>query len=361
MDKDLCEQVLIIGPEYRNPKGGIGAVIASHSLHILPFNFISTYKSDNKLFIPLYTFQQYLKIFYFLLKNKNIKIVHIHGASSFSFYRKYLVFLMSKYMFSKKIVYHMHGGGFHLFYEKSPWLIRKVIHHFLEHSDALICLSIKWKNYFEQHFKIKKLAVVPNFFDLTENAFKKEFYPKTVFLFLGKVDVEKGIFDLLSVVNELKNEHKDKFELWIGGNSANKQFEEYLHDNNLFEYVRYLGWISGKEKENALNKADVYVLPSYNEGLPVSIIEAMAHEMPIISTSVGGIPELVKNLESGILIEPGDRIALKNAMEYFLLNRSRISEMGHKSFLRYSKSYTSEIAMKEVFAIYRGILYGELK
>lgn len=352
MEKGFCEQVLIIGPEYRNPKGGIGAVIASHSLHISPFNFISTYKSINKLFIPFYTIQQYLRIFYYLLTKKNIKIVHIHGASNYSFYRKYVVFLMSKYLFSKKVIYHMHGGGFHIFYENSPRIIKRLIHHFLEHSDTLICLSDKWKNYFLKHFKIKNLAVVPNFFDLSHVTYKKENKPKTVFLFLGKVDVEKGIFDLLEVVNELKNEYPGQFELLIGGNYATRQFEQYLQSNNLFTDVKYLGWISGSEKEIVLQNSDVYVLPSYNEGLPVSIIEAMAHKMPIISTNVGGIPELVEHLESGIIFEPGDKIALKDAMKYFLINEKRINEMGNKSFLKYSNSYTSEIVMKEIFGIY---------
>ena len=95
----------------------------------------------------------------------------------------------------------------------------------------------------------------------------------------------------------------------------------------------YLGWVSGAEKIDVFNIADIFVLPSYNEGLPISILEAMSYGLPILSTTVGGIPEIVENGVNGFLVEPGDKNALLEFLEVLVLNKTKRLEMGEKSRL----------------------------
>ena len=83
---------------------------------------------------------------------------------------------------------------------------------------------------------------------------------------------------------------------------------------NIENHVVFAGWVSGEEKENLLSRVNIYVLPSYNEGLPVSLLEAMSWQVPVISTRVGGIPELVREGIDGLLIEAGDRAAFSLAI-----------------------------------------------
>ena len=90
----------------------------------------------------------------------------------------------------------------------------------------------------------------------------------------------------------------------------------------------YEGWVSGKEKIKLLNEADVYILPSYYEGLPISILESMSYHLPIISTNVGGIPEIVKDGVNGFIIEPGNKKGLKEAIDHLLFNRELREKMG---------------------------------
>ena len=74
--------------------------------------------------------------------------------------------------------------------------------------------------------------------------------------------------------------------------------------------IEFIGWVSDEKKIQYLNKADAFILPSYNEGLPISILEAMTYGLPIVSTKVGGIPEVLKDGINGFLIEPGNECQL---------------------------------------------------
>lgn len=106
--------------------------------------------------------------------------------------------------------------------------------------------------------------------------------------------------------------------------------KEYIKQNKLENIAFYQGWISGKNKIELLNRADAYVLPSYNEGLPVSILESMSYHLPIISTNVGGIPEIVKDGVNGFIIEPGNK-KMKKAIDNLLFNRELREKMGAAS------------------------------
>ena len=81
-----------------------------------------------------------------------------------------------------------------------------------------------------------------------------------------------------------------------------------------------------------MNWEDVYILPSYNEGLPIAILEAMAYHHPVISTPVGGIPEIIKSGENGILVQPGDTKAIADAIKFYIENRDAIRKQGEKAY-----------------------------
>jgi glycosyltransferase involved in cell wall biosynthesis len=357
MDSNICKHILIVGPDYIDAKGGIGAVIDSYKKQFPCFNFISTYRYFHKLVIPFYSIYQLLSIPIYLLIHREIKIVHIHGASRGSFFRKYIVFLISKYLFTKKVIYHIHGGEFHIFYANATLATKKLIRHLIENADCIACLSKQWETFFVNNFQPKRIKIIPNFIDETLILkTKKATNEKVTFLFLGKIVKGKGIYDLLNTIKILSLKADLNFELWIGGNGEIENLKKYITLNKLNEHIKFLGWISGNKKQETLRCADVYVLPSYNEGMPVSIIESMAQGLPVIATNVGGIPELVLDGESGLLIEPGDTLALFRSMETLIKNHSLIEEMGRKSITIIENGYSSTIAMKIIESTYIEIL-----
>jgi glycosyltransferase involved in cell wall biosynthesis len=138
-------------------------------------------------------------------------------------------------------------------------------------------------------------------------------------LFLGWLDREKGIFELIEACRRLAG--NGLFTLDIAGEgdvSAEARALVLRHD--LSEVVRFRGWLRGQDLRQALSAADVLVLPSWAEGLPNAMVEAMAARLAVVVTGVGAIPELITDCHSGMLVEPRNPDSLARALEKVILD-----------------------------------------
>jgi glycosyltransferase involved in cell wall biosynthesis len=355
ISSDLSAKILTIGTDYHNHRGGVGAVIDVYSRYFEDFHFIASHKTGS-VFFKCYIFLLSLgKIFSKLLFDKRIKIIHIHGASYGSFYRKYVVFVICKYLFRKKIIYHIHGGAYQKFFKNSNILAKQLIRNLLCNADVVLCLSQSWIEYFGQNFKTKRVLILPNIIDyplINKSSVKSDMI---TFLFLGLICKEKGIFDLIEVIGKYRDQYQGKIKMIIGGNGEVQQLKELINKNHIEDVVEFLGWISSEAKPNVLNNSDVYILPSYHEGLPISILESMSYGKAIISTKVGGIPEIVGNEENGLLINPGDLEQIKQSLDFFVKNPGKIEEYGAVSNQKVQK-YLPQSVLKELKEIYISLL-----
>lgn len=123
----------------------------------------------------------------------------------------------------------------------------------------------------------------------------------------------------------------------------------------LNDIVSFEGWVSGDKKINLLNKVDAYILPSYHEGLPISILEAMSYSLPIISTNVGGIPEILKNGENGFIITPGDKDAIYRAILELMNNEKLRMDMGKASYSKVQEHMPGFVE-RQLNDLYRSLL-----
>lgn len=334
MSNFIFEKVIYVAPNYKKWKGGISSVIIEYKKTIGKFNYHPSTDSAN--IILTFLVFPFLVAGYItkMVLNKQYQIVHIHGASIGSFYRKYVFFLISKYFLKRKVLYHIHGAKYHIFYQESPFLIKKAVRHMINHCDGLIVLSNHWKNFFANHFSPNKIFIISNIVGYIPpklNLSEKN-NGKIKLLFLGRIGDRKGIFDLLELFKLKHHELGLTYEVIVGGDGETQRLKEFVRNNDLESVVRFVGFVEGEEKEKILQEADIYVLPSYNEGLPISILEAMSYSMPIVSTNVGGIPEIVENKYNGYLVEPGDKEALLKAILNFSYNRELISSFGKRSY-----------------------------
>ena len=121
----------------------------------------------------------------------------------------------------------------------------------------------------------------------------------------------KGIYDLIEAIKILNDKgivREKKLNFIIGGSGKEEvQIKELISKYKLEQCTEMVGWVNGEKKEELLKKSQLFVLPSYNEGLPMAILEAMSYGIPVVSTDVGSISEVVKNYKTGFLIEPGKR------------------------------------------------------
>ena len=347
-------KILTIGPDYKTLKGGIASVLEVYAKYDEAFKFLPTYSSENNIVNILMFPVKYLTIIIFLLTHPNYKIVHIHGASRISFFRKYLIFLSVKYLLRRKTVYHIHGAEYHEFIDESSSMTKFFIKQMLEGTDAVICLSIQWADFFNKHYNIKNLYILNNIVPLPGQISKEKNTDKIIFLLLGRIEKRKGMFDLLTMIHNHIDYFRNKVIVYIGGDGETEKLQKEIKEYKLDSLVEFVGWVSGDKKEKLLSESDVYVLPSYNEGLPISILEAMSYRKPIISTNVGGIPTIVKNDVNGKLIEPGDEQALFESLEFFIEHRELIPTYGDKSF-EMVQDFLPESVISDLHKIYRKI------
>lgn len=346
-------RVLTIGPD-DNLKGGIASVLKSYRENQKDFELLPTISKETKTGKAFTFGVGILKLIGALATNRDIEIIHIHGASRGSFYRKYLVFLLVKYIFRRKVIYHIHGAEYHLFYGESNRPMRTLIRHMIAASDAVIVLSQQWKEFFEKNFTPQKIFVLNNIVEYPKPARVLEKSDKLSFLFLGRIGERKGIFDLLNTIKTHKEELKGKILLRIGGDGEIERLQNFIKYNALEDLIQYDGWIGGQKKIEILNESDVYILPSYNEGLPISILEAMSYKMPVITTSVGGIPEVVKDHKNGLLVEPGDQEGIYNAIKFFMNNKDTLTAFGEKSYEIVSDYFPGRV-LSHLDQIYREV------
>lgn len=163
---------------------------------------------------------------------------------------------------------------------------------------------------------------------------------KTTFLFVGSLDNRKGFYDLVEV---FKGINGNEAKLVICGEPNDDKAQSLLEMIKTYDAFEYRGYVSGEKKNQAFKDADVLVLPSYGEGLPITILEAFRFGLPVISTNVGAIPEIL-NEKLGTLIRPGNREELKTAIEHFIgtdfldLSLNCLKESEKYTFDNFSKS-----------------------
>ncbi len=346
------KNVLFVGPHYRQ-RGGMASVLEVYSKAIPYFNFISTYDNKNAVYNIFYFLTALFKFTGKLISNRNIKIIHLHSASRGSFLRKSIFILIAK-IFSKKTILHIHGGEFKIFYQNSGRM-RFLIRYILNTADEVLCLSDEWKSYFDLITNTTKSIVLNNPVVLPVSI-KKTVPGKPVkVLYLNHITQKKGLFDVVEYFRLHQKELAGNFKLTIAGAGDTDQLLQIINKGNLNSIIEYKGWIAGKAKDELIQDCDVFILTSYNEGLPMSILESMSFGKPVIAGNVGGIPRIVRPGENGWLTAPGDIEALATVFNEIENYPGILTKYGERS-LQIVQDYSPEKVNEKLDEIYTGLL-----
>ncbi len=350
IDKQLSDSVLTVGERYMDKvHGGIVSVIKSYSQCFETFPFVA---SSARLILRdklRYDLGGLFVMGWRLLWDRKIRIVHIHTAARGSFDKHRWYVLLAR-MMGRKVVLHCHASSFTDWYAEIPESHRKRIRKTLSRIHCLIVLSQAHREYFAGIGVDPAKIVVLNNITLPpqkEKVARKPGEPLRL-LFLGEIGPRKGVFDLLKAMEILKRDHPGTAFLEIGGNKMQAELEAAIAESGLGDCVHFNGFVSGDAKAGLLSRTDVFVLPSYNEGLPISILEAMSYGCAIVSTPVGGIPEVVK--DNGVLVKPGDIDGIASAI-YSLSDPEICLRMGAESS-RIVQDFYPEAVMARLRQIY---------
>ena len=176
-----------------------------------------------------------------------------------------------------------------------------------------------------------------------------------VILFVGRIEKNKGVFDLIKAISLLRN--KKKIILFLIGELREKDnLQKYIKMYSLEGKVIYLGTVPHKKVAEFMNNSDLFVLPSYNEGVPNVILEAMSCGKPVISTNVGGIPEVISHGINGLLIEPRNIEQLADSILKVLCDKSLARKMGERARLTVCNKFSWEQNAKKNLELYNNLL-----
>lgn len=349
-------EVMIIGPSVTGTKGGMATVIKDMLANSNPeihFRHIVSH-SEGSGFEKIVTT---IKAVVQFITAPRFDLVHIHLASGASMYRKSIFVLLSRIM-GKPVVIHNHGADFDTFYLESSgfakWYIRKIF----SMCQKVLVLSGFWKSFFQNTIKSKNVEVLHN--GVYTSVFEACYtMPQNLsrFLFLGRLGKRKGVYDLLESVDELVNRqgHRDLY-FYLAGDGDLEEVQELVKRKGLENNVELLGWIGEKEKLESLKHADTMILPSYNEGLPMSILESMAAGKVIISSRVGGIPDLVTEGENGYLIDPGDIGSMSKHILYVKQHPEEMIRIAENNKLKIEQEYNLARLNERLFSFYKQAL-----
>lgn len=172
----------------------------------------------------------------------------------------------------------------------------------------------------------------------------------TKILFLSRIIKEKGVFELVEAFDNLRKK-RDDIELIIAGDGeAFNQLKDVVKNK---KNISLTGFVEGEKKISLLKESDIYILPSYTEGLPISVLEAMMFGLPVITTKVGGLKSFFKDKKMGYFIEPKNIVDIENKIELILSNRAKLKEISEFNYYYAQKKLTNNVVAKR--------LYGQLK
>jgi glycosyltransferase involved in cell wall biosynthesis len=244
------------------------------------------------------------------VSSKQNSLVHFNFAlSKASVIRDAPLVLIAK-LSGKKLIIHLHGGDY-LFSKEAPGWMKRLLKKIFSGKTPVIVLSDEEKKIVEEKFAAKNITVLPNCIDLKEAVeYKREFNKNAVIklLFLGRISTAKGLDIIYEALKKLK-EKNIIFEFIMAG--AGPEEKEYT---NLFAQLLgsnfvFKGVVSGNTKTTLLKECDIFLLPSKFEGLPMSLLEAMAFGLVPVVTNVGSISFVVKNNANGVITALNDSTA----------------------------------------------------
>ncbi len=336
-------------------RGGISSVVSVYEQHGLferfRIRYIATHCDGSalrKLWCAIHAMAVYLPA---LLRRP--ALVHVHVASRASFWRKSPFFLLA-FLFGVPAVLHLHGAEFALFYAKECGPLRKRFVSFVfDHCAKVIVLSAAWKAWAVGMCQNRNVLAIYNPVLTPPRPDESERAPGTV-LFLGRLGHRKGSYDLLEAAARIIARRPD-MHLLLGGDGELAQVRARATELGLADHVELLGWVRGEDKARLLAAATVYLLPSYNEGLPVSVLEAMAAALPIVTTPVGGIPEAVTDGVEGFLVAPGDIGALADRLDQLLGDVQLRRRMGEAARHKVEVAFSASAVLPQLEAMYVGM------
>ena len=308
--------------------------------------YVSTSTNGSIIKRSLCMFMGYIKIFFELIFFKP-DIVHIHMAEKGSTYRKGFVAKLSK-KFNNKVIIHLHAGPFMAWFNKVKEKDKIKIKKIFSYADKILVLGNYWKDEMSKIVAKDKMQVLYNGVECPKNNNYKENSKNIVYF--GVMRKEKGIYDLLNAIKLINDDLDKNVRVLLYGNDLEGNIKETIDSLELNDRVKMMGWISNQNVKKELEKAMIDILPSYYEGLSMTIIEGMASGVPIITTNISTMPEILGDYK--YMIDAGDVEKLSKYILELVKKPQKRMEISKYEYERVIKIFSKDKFIENTLMIY---------
>jgi len=356
--------IYIVSPGGAQEKGGMGRVVDNFTSDLrqncpdLRFEVVDSYGPGKFRLMPFY-FARAVAHLTGCFASGKAQLVHIHMAEYGSVLRKGILIGLAR-TFNVPVVLHLHGGRFPKQFKDANPLMRWAIRRMMAMTDEIVVLGEFWRDWVSDSFgpearqrtTLLHNAVpgpaVPPLRDVTPGA-----DPSPVrLLFLGRLIKLKGIDILLNALASKTCRNK-AWRVTIAGDGDLETYRALASDLGIADRVRFTGWLDQPGCRRELADAQVLVQPSMFEGLPMSVLEAMAEGLTIVATPVGSVPDAIADGETGLLVPPGDTAALAEALARVIDDPTLRRNLGVGARSRWERQFDIAVYRERILDIYR--------
>lgn len=300
--------------------------------------------------------KSYQKWFRLLLKEKNA-LVHFNMPLSTAAIIRDAPLIIITRLCSTRMIIHLHGGEF-LMHQEMPLWMKLILKICFSGNNPKITLSETEEQILKSRLGIENVVALPNCVDLHDASIFLRDYDrqgKLQILFLGRICEQKGIRYIYQALRLLR-EKGQKFNFVMAGKGEEEEIYITKFQELLGGDFKFTGVVSGQTKAKLLMESDIFLLPSFFEGLPMALLESMSFGVVPIATDVGSIKYLIKNGKTGILIKKNSSEDIVAAVEELSANSLYMQSLSQNAKDFIFKNYKPELYISRLNQIYN---YGE--
>lgn len=348
--------VLMVGPGMGTP-GGMTAVVRSYRdgglFERAGVRYVSTYEGPSA-WLQLRVMAAALIAMGRLVVSGRLRLLHVHSASRGSFWRKSVLCVLAR-LVRVPYLFHLHSGEFPSWYAQQPRWVQAWVRTTLRHASFVLCLTASWPARVRAIEPMAHVEVLVNPVEVPDALPPFREAAQNV-LFMGRLREKKGVFDLLQAAVTVLHA-VPQLKLVLAGDEGEAEVRTMAKDLGIAEAIELPGWVEGAHKMGLLAAADVYVLPSYFEGLPVGLLEAMARGAPVVATPVGGVPDLIADGVDGLLVPVGHTGELATALQRLLCTPTLRDVLRTAAFKKVTSLYATPVVVERLMALYEQALH----
>jgi glycosyltransferase involved in cell wall biosynthesis len=287
---------------------------------------------------------------------RGASIVHINTSMDTRAYWRDLAYVIAAKLCGARVLYQVHGGALPRQFFARSRMLTSFLRGTLRIPDAIVVLAREELDAYRDFLPRQRIVAIPNAVDASiyaklERQQSNAALPLKL-LYIGRLHREKGLYEALEGLR-MARANGVRAHLVIAGNGAEEQYlKRYVDDHGLSDCVAFAGPVFGEAKLQLLAAADVFLLPSYREGLPYSLLESMAAGTPVITTRVGGIPDVVSDGVNGVFVPRRDAHAIARAIINFAADRGALARMSAACRRTIHSGYTIERQSDELSRLY---------